>query len=208
MSLRADRITASHDPSYPVLTDVSIDIPTGAVVGLTGSSGSGKTTLARVLTGLHPAGSGQVTVDGIPVHAAEPGAVAMLFQAPRAAVTYRWTLARIIAEPIRIRRGMPDLVRDAATRVGLTDDLLARRPHQVSDGQLQRACLARALVQQPRYLICDEMTAMLDPVTTAALTELISEETRRGLGVLAISHHHALLDVWADHTVALCAPTA
>lgn len=207
MSLHAHRIIASHEPSRPVLTGVTVDIPPNTVVGLTGPSGSGKTTLARVLTGLHPAESGQVTVDGIPLSDAEPGAVAMLFQSPRSAVTHRWTLERIIAEPTRSGRGRPDSVRSLATRLGLTDDLLERRPHQVSEGQLQRACLARALVQDPRYLICDEMTAMLDPATTAALTEVITEEARRGLGVLAISHHHALLDAWADHTIALGAPT-
>jgi len=131
----------------------------------------------------------------------------MLFQSPRNAVTARWTLGRIIAEPLRARRGRADTVHATAQRVGLTDDLLARRPHQVSDGQLQRACLARALVQRPRYLICDEMTAMLDLATTAALTSVITEETRGGLGVLVISHHHGLLAAWADHTTVLGTPT-
>lgn len=203
MSLRAHHVTAGHQPGDPVLTDITLDVPAGTIIGLTGPSGSGKTTLARVLAGLHTPDRGHVTLDGQPLPAAGRGVVAMLFQSPRQAVTGRWTLARIIAEPLRPRRGRMDTVRDVAARVGLTDDLLDRRPHQVSDGQLQRACLARALVQRPRYLICDEMTAMLDPATTAALTAVITEETRAGLGVLAISHHHELLDTWADHTTEL-----
>lgn len=205
MSLHAHHITAGHPQRGPVLTDVTIEVPAGAVVGLTGPSGSGKTTLARVLTGLHTPERGHVTLDGLELSTAGRGAVAMLFQSPRQAVTGRWTLGRIIAEPLRSRRGVAAAVRTAAARVGLTDDLLERRPHQVSEGQLQRACLARALVQPPRYLICDEMTAMLDPATTAALTAVITEETRRGLGVLAISHHRALLDVWADSVAGLAA---
>ncbi len=108
------------------------------------------------------------------------------------------TLERIVTEPLLIarvpRRERSDVVHAAAARVGLTADLLTRRPHQVSDGQLQRACLARALVQRPRYLICDEMTAMLDPATTAAVVAVLREETRAGLGVLAVSHDHEL---WA-----------
>lgn len=203
MSLRAHHITAGHHPDDPVLTDISLTIAAGSIIGLTGPSGSGKTTLARVLAGLHTPQRGHVTLDDEPLSTAAPGMVAMLFQSPRQAVTARWTLGRIIAEPLRNRRGRAGTVHVAAQRVGLTGDLLDRRPHQVSDGQLQRACLARALVQQPRYLICDEMTAMLDPATTAALTAVITEETRAGLGVLAVSHHHELLHAWADNTVSV-----
>lgn len=207
MSLQAHRITTGHHVGEPVLTDVSLTISAGSITGLTGASGSGKTTLARVLAGLHAPQHGHVTLDDKPLSVAAPGTVAMLFQSPRNAVTARWTLGRIIAEPLRTRRGRAATVGAAAQRVGLTGDLLDRRPHQVSDGQLQRACLARALVQRPRYLICDEMTAMLDPATTAALTEVITEETRAGLGVLAISHHCALLTAWADRSIVLGAPS-
>ena len=198
MTLTAHHITAGHHRDHPVLTDATLEIPAGSIIGLTGPSGSGKTTLARVLAGLHIPNSGHVTIDGQPLAAAGRSAIAMLYQAPRQAVTARWTLARIIAEPCSHRgAARAAAVRAAATRVGITDDLLERRPHQVSDGQLQRACLARALVQQPRYLICDEMTAMLDPATTATLTAVITDATREGLGVLAISHDQRLLEVWA-----------
>ncbi|NKZ89004.1 ATP-binding cassette domain-containing protein [Rhodococcus hoagii] len=213
MSLIAEHLRAGHRPDIPVLDDVGIEIPRGRTIGLTGPSGAGKTTLARVCALLHRPWSGRVSVDDVVVSggaAAPPEtrrAIAMLFQSPRQSTSPRLTLERIVTEPLLIarvpRRERSDVVHAAAARVGLTADLLTRRPHQVSDGQLQRACLARALVQRPRYLICDEMTAMLDPATTAAVVAVLREETRAGLGVLAVSHDHELLGAWADDVVEL-----
>ncbi|NKT44950.1 ATP-binding cassette domain-containing protein [Rhodococcus hoagii] len=213
MSLIAEHLRAGHRPDIPVLDDIGIEIPRGRTIGLTGPSGAGKTTLARVCALLHRPWSGRVSVDSVVVSggaAAPPDtrrAIAMLFQSPRQSTSPRLTLERIVTEPLLIarvpRRERSDVVHAAAARVGLTADLLTRRPHQVSDGQLQRACLARALVQRPRYLICDEMTAMLDPATTAAVVAVLREETRAGLGVLAVSHDHELLRAWADDVVEL-----
>ncbi|OEV12528.1 ABC transporter, partial [Streptomyces nanshensis] len=90
--------------------------------------------------------------------------------------------------------------------VGLGGDLLARRPHAVSDGQLQRACVARALVLRPRVLVCDEMTAMLDASTTAALVAVVEDYRRRtGAALLAVGHDRPLLERWCDRTVELAA---
>lgn len=103
------------------------------------------------------------------------------------------TLRAIIEQPAKIVRRRI-VVEELAERVGLTADLLDRRPHQVSDGQLQRACVARALAQEPRYLICDEATAMLDAATTASIMRLVQSEAREaGMGVLMISHDAELL---------------
>lgn len=92
-------------------------------------------------------------------------------------------------------------------RVGLSPELLERFPHEVSEGQLQRACLARALITRPSYLICDELTSMLDVSTQAALLEVIAEEVRdRAMGVLLITHDRLLAEHWYDHTVELPEP--
>ncbi|WP_229693002.1 ABC transporter ATP-binding protein [Lentzea pudingi] len=197
-------ITAGY--REPVITDVSLTVHPGQTVGLAGPSGSGKSTVARVLALLHKPFAGTVEIDGETVtgyrfKARQRTKIGVLFQQPRLSVDPRFTLRQAIAEP------GADRVDELAEKVMLTGDLLGRRPHEVSDGQLQRACLARALALNPRYLICDEMTTMLDASTTAALVGVIrAYQQESGAGVLAISHDATLLGRWADETVRLSAP--
>ncbi|MGE3287132.1 MAG: ABC transporter ATP-binding protein [Pseudonocardia sp.] len=192
----------------PVLDGVGIEIRGGETVGLAGPSGCGKTTLGRVLALLHRPDAGTVEIDG----AAVPGfrhraprelrtRIGVVFQQPRLAVDPRMTLRATIAEPLRAG-GLPPEIGALADRVGLTADLLGRRPHEVSDGQLQRACLARALALRPAYLLCDEMTTMLDASTTAALVGVIREyQADTECAVLAVSHDDGLLGRWSDRVV-------
>ncbi|MER5630625.1 ABC transporter ATP-binding protein [Streptomyces nitrosporeus] len=204
-------ITAGYDRRAPVVRAVSLTVRPGESVGLLGPSGCGKSTLARVASLLHRPDSGTLTLDGTPVHRwrhrAPRGlrtAVGVVFQQPRLSADPRLRLADLIAEPLRAtgRRALAaGRVAELAGPLGLTPDLLGRRPHEVSDGQLQRACLARALVLRPRWLICDEMTAMLDASTTAALVEAVERyRASTGAGLLAVGHDRALLDRWCDRT--------
>lgn len=202
--LTAEHITAGY--RNPVITDVSLTVHPGQTVGLAGPSGSGKSTLARVLALLHKPFEGTVQIDGEVVsgfrfRATQRTRIGVLFQQPRLSVDPRFTLRKAIAEPLR---GNRERVAELADLVMLTPDLLDRRPHEVSDGQLQRACLARALALTPRYLICDEMTTMLDASTTAALVGVIrAYQAETNAGVLAISHDTTLLTRWAGETVRL-----
>ena len=188
-----------------VLGDVSVDVRPGRILGLVGPSGAGKSTLAKVLSGRIEPTAGSV-IGGGPVR------VAMIGQAPRDACDPRWTLRRTIGEPFRIAAGgrlgreafgEREAVDAAAESVLLDGELLGRRPDGVSDGQLQRAVIARALVQEARFLICDEPTSMLDPITAAGVVAVLRERAAAGAGVLFISHDHRLLDAVADEVMEL-----
>ncbi|WP_233562964.1 ABC transporter ATP-binding protein [Micromonospora musae] len=212
--LLADEVRVAYDRQV-VLDGVTLSVARGETVGLCGPSGCGKSTLVRVLALLHRPDGGRVSIDGTPVtgvrYAVLVGLrtrVAVLFQSPRAAADPRLSLTDLIAEPLRAVRapepGVRERVAELADLVGLTPDLLTRRPHAVSDGQLQRACLARALVHRPDYLLCDEATAMLDASTQAHVAAVIADYQRaQNAGVLVITHDEALMERWADRIVDL-----
>ena len=210
LELRA--ITAGYEARRPVLRDIDLDVDQGESVGLLGPSGCGKSTLARVAALLLRPESGRVVVDGETVHDWRyraprelRTAFGVVFQQPRLSADPRLRLSALISEPLRaVGRAdeIPQRVPDLAETVGLGAGLLGRRPHEVSDGQLQRACLARALVLRPRYLVCDEMTAMLDASTTAALVAVVEDyRSESGAGLLAVGHDRTLLERWCGRTV-------
>ncbi|MGH3941813.1 MAG: ABC transporter ATP-binding protein [Pseudonocardiaceae bacterium] len=217
--LTADRITKTFDgPDGPisVLDGVTLSVTPGTRLGLVGPSGCGKSTLAAVLALLLAPDSGRVVLDDAPVAGyglAVPKQVRrrvqLVWQSPRQAADPRLTLQQTILEPLAIHRELPpsaaeqeELTLGWATRLGLTPDLLRRYPHEVSDGQLQRACLARALILRPGYLLCDEPTSMLDVSTQAALLAAVAQEQERSaLGVLLITHDLAVARHWCSEVI-------
>ncbi len=212
--LSADQITKTYRSAsgrVVAVDHVSLSVPAGGRIGLVGPSGSGKSTLAQVMAMLVAPDRGSVVVDGervgvwgVRCRRALRHRVQLVFQAPRMSVDPRIRVGEAILEPLAASRLLPDgaserakLLATWAERVGLTDDLLERFPHEVSEGQLQRACLARALVVAPRYLVCDELSSMLDVSTQAALLEAIAAvQEERELGVVLITHDRVLADAW------------
>jgi peptide/nickel transport system ATP-binding protein len=214
--LKADAISKTFRASgRPVVAvdRVSIEVRAGARVGLVGPSGSGKSTLAQVMAMLLAPDSGTVTIDGdrvdvwgVRCRRELRHRVQLVWQAPRLAVDPRLRLGEAILEPLAASRMLPAdapaVLASWAQRVGLTSDLLERFPHEVSEGQLQRACIARALTVKPRYLLCDELSSMLDVSTQAALLEAIVDVQReQELGVLLITHDRVLASAWCDVVV-------
>lgn len=212
--LALDQIELAYGATK-VLNGFSMSLSQGETVGICGPSGVGKSTLAKVAY-LHLAPqAGQVLMDGVAVKGVGQKVpiqtrrrVAMVFQDPRASVDPRWILRDIIGEPLRLGTTSYSAserntkVESIATQVGLAPAVLSRQSHEVSGGQLQRVCIARALIQSPDWLICDEATSALDAATTASLVRLIqAQQEEYGFGVLAISHDRPLLDIWADRVI-------
>lgn len=199
--LRAEDLRFRYERRGPWVVDgVSLTVAPGEVVGLRGPSGRGKTTLARLLAGYLQPAAGSVRVHGAPLPAAGVAPVQLVLQHPELAVDPRWRLEEILAEAPA----------DPAARGPLLDALsihtgwLRRFPHELSGGELQRVAVARALLTGAPYLVADEVSAMLDPVTQAQIWRVLLDRARAaGLGILAISHDDALLAVVADRVVDL-----
>lgn len=215
MSLIVENAGFSYPGCAPVLRGVYLAVDPGERVALTAPSGSGKTTLCRLIAGYLPLNEGRIEVDGAEVSRAGerpyrlwrgPRPVQLIWQHPEQAFDPRLTLVRSLAE------GVAD-VEDARStigasglpeRLGVRDAWLDRLPHELSGGELMRLAIVRALLAQPRYLVCDEMTAMLDALTQAQIWhEVMAIAQERSMGLMVVSHSPALLERVATRTIPL-----
>lgn len=173
----------------PVLENFSISVSSGERVGLMAPSGRGKTTLCRLLAGYEKPAKGQVLLDGRPVREYRGVCpVQMVWQHPETVVDPLLTLGKTLNEAGAVEQRLLDALH-------IEPGWLTRYPSELSGGELQRFCLARALNPEVRFLLCDEISAMLDLVTQAQIWKFLLEEAqRRGLGMLVVSHDEALLE--------------
>ena len=158
----------------PVLDDVSLAVASGERVQLAAPSGTGKTTLCRVLAGYLAPRTGEVLVDGSPLPRRGPCPVQLIGQHPELTLDPRMRMAASLAECGASEEELGRL----RELLGIRDAWLSRYPHELSGGEMQRFCIARALGAHPSYLIADEVSTMLDAVTQAQ----IWQARRRGRG--------------------------
>jgi len=195
---------------HTVLEDVSLELKGGEILGILGQSGSGKSTLARAVVGLEKATRGTISR-----HLAEAGsapeatAVQLVFQEPHSSFDPRMTLRASMEAPLLRRRGLTAADRarriaDAMAEVELDECMLDRRPGQCSGGQLQRATIARALLLDPRVLICDEATSALDALTQRTVLNLLLRLQRdHRLSLIVISHDMDVVRYMCDRVAVL-----
>lgn len=202
--------------SKPVLDAVSLDVAAGETVALLGRSGCGKSTLARLLVGLERPDAGEVLYEGRPVAKLRKAelrsfrrSVQMVFQDSLGAVDPRSTVGAIVAEPLRHLLGLDGeecgrTVSSLLERVGLEARDAGKLPAQMSGGQLQRVCIARALAPRPKLIILDEAVSNLDIQTQIDMLDLF-QDLRRDTGVayLFVTHDLRLVERFCSRVVVM-----
>ena len=218
--LSADAVTKSFGRgrgAVVALSDVSMTVHEGESVGIVGPSGSGKSTLARILAGHLASDSGRVVLEGEPLPSSWRGAdrlrrrrVQLVMQDPADALSPRLSVEELVREPLDVVKAGDAACRAAVAQalesVGLppSGSFLLAHTHELSGGQLQRIALARALVAEPKILIADEPTAMLDASEQARLLVVLRErQVEMGLGLVFVSHDLASVRKVTDRIVVL-----
>jgi peptide/nickel transport system ATP-binding protein len=209
---------------YPVggktihaVSGVSLEVARGETLGLVGESGCGKSTLGRAVLQLRRPVSGRVLFDGRDLTGMQGDSlrkmrqrVQLIFQDPIASLNPRRRIGDIIAEPLVIAgvkdpKKRQELVHEVLSAVGLDPSLvIGRLPHEFSGGQCQRICIARALVLNPEFVICDEPVSALDVSIRAQILNLLEDmKTRFGLTLLFIAHDLAVVKAVSDRVAVM-----
>lgn len=166
-----------------ILEDINISLRAGERIGVVAKSGFGKSTLAKVLGGYLKPNKGQVLLDNkeIPNNIYSP--VQLIYQDPEKSVNPRWKMREVLEESGEINYNLLE-------EMGIKLDWLDRYSRELSGGELQRICIARAIRDKTKVLIADEITTMLDVITQAQIWEIILEYVERNkIGLIVITHN-------------------
>jgi oligopeptide transport system ATP-binding protein len=196
---------------------VSFDLKAGETLGVVGESGCGKSTLSRAILNLIPATQGEIVWMGSSLSGASPREwhgvrrdIQIIFQDPLASLDPRMTVGQIIAEPLREHR--PDLSKDETmqrvrammAKVGLREQMINRYAHEFSGGQCQRIGIARALIVEPKLVVCDEPVSALDVSIQAQIVNLLkSLQAEMGLALIFIAHDLAVVKHISDRVMVM-----
>lgn len=183
MLLEGKNLSFKYGKGEYIFKNINISICSGERVGLVAKSGFGKSTLAKVLAGYIKPSEGHVLLDGDEVSNKGYNPIQLIYQHPEKAVNPRWKMKDILEESGKIDF---DLIK----AMGIENDWLARYPRELSGGELQRFCVARALMGETKFLIADEISTMLDVITQAQIWEIILKyANKEDLGLLIVTHN-------------------
>lgn len=199
--------------SHPALDKVSISLSSGRSIALVGGSGSGKSTLARVLAGVLLPDSGEAYLDDIPLSTLKHKQKRMLhrrlqmvFQDHGDSFNPYMSLGASVAEFGKLagltKTQALDRAKELFSKVGLEERIFSARAYEVSGGQRQRACLARALMVDPEFLLCDEITSALDVSVQAEVLHIL-QSLRGSRGILFVTHDFSLVEQLCDEVLVM-----
>lgn len=203
-----DRSTGKN---FTVLNNVSLQLAAGEALGIMGQSGSGKSTLARILLRLIEADSGKIYFAGEDI-TKQRGVklknfrrqVQFISQRPESFLDPIMRLGESLKEPLKVH-GIaydPERVEELLNLVQLSSEILQRYPHQVSGGEIQRICIARALLLEPKLLVLDEPTSMLDISVQAQILHLFKDiRQSHNIAYLFITHDKKIAQWFCDRVV-------
>ena len=185
-----------------VLHNISINIPEGRCLGILGESGSGKSTIGRVICGLLKPDSGEILLNGVSVYNSRTGKknlqkkLSVVFQDYTTSANPRFRIKDVLMEGVRAKEQKRKKVKDINSElerllilVGLDSSYLNRFPHELSGGQLQRVCIARAVACEPEIILFDEAISSLDAHTQVQIMDLLLElKDKLNLTYVFITH--------------------
>ncbi|RTE07184.1 ABC transporter ATP-binding protein [Paenibacillus whitsoniae] len=188
MPLKGASLGYRYSKNEWLFREKNILVEPGEVVGLFGPSGCGKSTLGKLLSGHMSTQEGRVLIGGRSLADRTFNPVQLVLQHPEHAVNPKWRMRSTLAEAGEINPTLLD-------ELCVEQEWLDRYPHELSGGELQRICIARALGRDTRYLIADEMTTMLDAITQAQIWQAVLRWAQANqAGILVISHDRNLLE--------------
>ena len=210
MRMRLEKLSKTYKSrtgsgSFYAVREADVTLEPGQTVGLFGDSGSGKSTLGMMAAGLLKPTSGNIFYEEVPLGWPFRGQarknIQILFQHPEVSFNPALPLIRSMVEPYRLY-GLPyskEILIADVERYGLHEEHLYRCPGELSGGELQRAALARLLVLQPKVLVLDEPTSMLDVITQAQMVAMLRDyQKETGASYLFITHNRSLCDRVCD----------
>ena len=199
MILEAKNLSFRYEESgRKILDQFSLQVDSSERVGILAPSGFGKTTLCKILAGYEEPETGTVLVDGKSLYSYKGYCpVQMIWQHPEQAVNPRLRMRNVFEEGDQVET---ELIK----KLGIEPDWMNRFPTELSGGELQRFCIARALGKRTRFLLADEISTMLDLITQSQIWHFLMEETqRRGMGMIVVSHSPELVEKVCTRVVEL-----
>ena len=199
MILEAKNLSFRYEESgRKILDQFSLQVDSSERVGILAPSGFGKTTLCKILAGYEEPETGTVLMDGKSLYSYKGYCpVQMIWQHPEQAVNPRLRMRNVFEEGDQVET---ELIK----KLGIEPDWMNRFPTELSGGESQRFCIARALGKRTRFLLADEISTMLDLITQSQIWHFLMEETqRRGIGMIVVSHSPELVEKVCTRVVEL-----